>query len=1016
MATFAPQDSTAHNRRQCYCLNPACKHPENQGNALVCRNCGSNLLLQQRYRALKPIGQGGFGRTFLAVDESTQSQRRCVIKQFFPQQQGTDNIEKATELFRQEANRLETLGQHPQIPQLLAYFEQDDHQYLVQELIDGENLAQEIAHNGPFNETQIRQLLHSLLPVLRCVHHHQMIHRDIKPENIIRRRDNQLVLVDFGAAKYTTETMLGRTGTVIGSAAYTAPEQVKGKAIFASDLYSLGVTCIHLLTQIPPFDLSDTSEDTWVWRHYLRKPISKELGIILDKMLESGTKRRYQSADEVLKDLQAKSLPTRKTGSEKKLLVAGIAFLLLGSVGLGYLLPRAGQQASTPSSSTVTPPYPVSEPVQEEERQPSKPGGLFATVNGQKQVFPLKHTEVMGKVSGNVSRVEVTQTFQNPFKDPLEATYVFPLPDDAAVDDMEIKVGDRIIRGLIKKREEAKKIYEQAKQEGKTAGLLEQERDNIFTQSLANIKPGEKIDVTIRYTNSLKFEKGNYEFVFPMVVGPRYIPGTKSDSQGNTNPVKDASKITPPTIPTGRSGQDIGVTVEIEGGVPISNVRSPSHQISTLQDGRAVRIQLDKQNTIPNKDLIVRYQVAGNETQSTVLTQADERGGHFATYLIPAVQYQSNEIVPKDVVFLMDTSGSQAGSAIAQSKELMRRFINGLNSNDTFTIIDFASTSQQLSSKPLQNTPQNRQKALDYINGIDANGGSELMNGIEKVLSFPAAPEGRLRSVVLITDGLIGNDNEVIAEVQKNLKPGNRLYSFGVGSSVNRFLIDRIAEEGRGIAEVLPPDEPAQKVAEKFFRRINNPVLTNIEVSWEGSGKQPDIYPLKPADLFANQPLVLFGRKGDRSKGNLKIMGMAAGGKRYEKTVPIEFEGGGNPAIAQLWGRARIKELMSQMFDAETASGVKAVTDTALKYRLLSQYTAFVAVTEEVRVDAKGKRLKVQVPVETPEGMQADATAGEFAAVPEPSQIVGNLLALVLLGISLGWMRRKGLKSAQPRD
>jgi Ca-activated chloride channel family protein len=675
-----------------------------------------------------------------------------------------------------------------------------------------------------------------------------------------------------------------------------------------------------------------------------------------------------------------------------------------------YLTYPVAQRISTQNNPVLDNQL-VTEP-QDEEQKPSKPGGLFGTVNGKQQIFPLKHTEVIAKVSGNVSRVEVTQTFQNPFKDSLEAEYVFPLPDDAAVDDMEIKVGDRIIRGIIKKREEAKKIYEQAKQEGKTAGLLEQERDNIFTQSLANIKPGEKIDVTIRYTNSLKFTKGNYEFVFPMVVGPRYIPGTEKDSAGNTDQVKDAAKITPPMVlPGTRSGQDIGVTVEIEAGVPINDVRSPSHQIRTEKDGRTIRVQLGKQNAIPNKDLILRYQVAGNETQSTVLTDADERGGHFATYLIPAVQYQSNEIVPKDVVFLMDTSGSQSGEPIQQSKELMRRFINGLNPNDTFTIIDFASTTKQLSGTPLNNTPQNRQKGLDYIKGLDANGGSELMNGIQKVLSFPPASEGRLRSVVLITDGLIGDDKEVIAEVQKKLKPGNRLYSFGVGDSVNRFLVDRIAEEGRGTSEVLPLNEPPQKAAEKFFRQINNPVLTNIQVSWEGTGKAPEIYPLKPADLFANQPLVLFGRKGDRTKGILRITGIAAGGKRYEKSLPIDFEGGGNEAIAQLWGRARIKNLMNQMFGGETASGVKAVTDTALAYRLLSQYTAFVAVTEEVRVDPNGKRKRVQVPLETPEGMKAKTTSGADATVPEPGQILGNLLALVLLGTYIAWMRRKGLKS-----
>ena len=497
-----------------------------------------------------------------------------------------------------------------------------------------------------------------------------------------------------------------------------------------------------------------------------------------------------------------------------------------------------------------------------------------------------------------------------------------------------------------------------------------------------------------------------------MVVGPRYIPGSSVDSQGNTNQVKDAAKITPPTLPEGRSGQDIGLTVEIEAGVLVKDLRSLSHQIRTTQDGRILRVQLDQKDTIPNKDLILRYQVADKQIQSTILTESDERGGHFATYLIPAIQYQTNEIVPKDVVFLMDTSGSQSGAPIQQSKELMRRFIKGLNPNDTFTIIDFSSTTTRLSTQPLANTPENRDQAIAYINKLEANGGSELLNGINAVLNFPTAQAGRLRSIVLITDGLIGNDNRVIAEVKSKLKPGNRLYSFGVGSSVNRFLINRVAELGRGTSQVVGQNEPSQKVVEKFFQEINNPVLTNIEVKWEGSGTAPEIYPLKSPDLFANQPLVLFGRKQDRSQGKLQITGTAVGGKRYETTVPVNFGGGGNQAIAQLWGRARIKDLTNQMFSSETASGIQAVTDTALAYRLLSKYTAFVAVTEEVRVDPNGKKLKVQVPVATPAGMspkeqQLDNNA---VAIPEPSEIIGNILAILLLGVAFYWKRLKGLK------
>jgi Ca-activated chloride channel family protein len=1004
----------AVNPQQSYCFNPNCQHPENEFNAERCGQCGSELLLNDRYRAIRLIGQGGFGRTLLAIDEPLTTQPYCVVKQFFPQQQG--NTKKAAELFRQEAQRLEALGTHPQIPKLLEFFEEDQQQYLVQEFIDGRNLAQELAEHGAFNEAQIRQLLQDILPILQFIHTHQVIHRDIKPENIVRRSgDHKLVLVDFGAAKYTSETTLGKTGTIIGSAAYTAPEQVRGKATYASDLYSLGVTCIHLLTEMSPFELFDGGENKWVWQHYIkksatksairsktpdgfftttphakRKTITSQLELILNKLLESGTTRRYSSADQVLKDLRT---PHRRF--KKRWLAAGI--VLIASVA-------GARSLMSPVTQMVSTPYSTSDNRGSQTQQTPAIGGLYLNKDGNQQAFPLQHTEVMARVTGNVSRVEVTQTFTNPFKKPLEAVYVFPLPDEAAVDDMEIRVGNRIIRSLIRKRQEAKQIYDQAKQEGKTAGLLEQERDNVFTQSLANIKPGEKIDVTIRYTNSLKFEKGNYEFDFPMVVGSRYIPG---------GVIADANKITPATkAPETRSGQDIGVTVEINAGVPLKGINSPSHQVQTAQEGGVTRIQLANEKTIPNKDLVLKYQVADTTAQSTVLTDTDRRGGHFAAYLIPALQYQPSEIVPKDVVFLMDTSGSQAGQPIEASKELMRRFLKGLNPDDTFTVIDFASVTTQLSDKPLPNTPENRQRAIEYVNKLDANGGSELFNGIQKVMSFPPAVNGRLRSIVLITDGLIGDDERVIAEVQKNLKPGNRLYSFGVGEASNRFLIDRIAELGQGTSQVVMPNEKPEPIVEKFFQHINNPVLTNIQITWEGSGAAPEIYPLKAVDLFANQPLVIFGRKGDRSDGNLKITGTAIGGKRYEKIIPVDFTNAGNSTssslsggIAQLWGRARIKELTSQMFAKETEAGIKSVTDTALEYRLLSKYTAFVAVSQEQRVEANSGQ-RVQVPVETPQGMNQSTNNGADP-VPEPGEILGSFAAVLLLLSRFGWKRWK---------
>ena len=319
-----------------YCLNPVCPKPENSNNnGKFCLSCGSKLLLKERYRAIKPIGQGGFGRTFLAIDEDKPSKSRCVIKQFYPQAQGTQTLQKAVELFTQEAMRLDELGKHPQIPELLAYFTQDDRQYLVQEFIDGENLAEELAKKGTFNETQIWQLLSDLLPVLQFCHARQVIHRDIKPENIIRRSpqpslprgatlssshkkgglEGDLVLVDFGAAKIATYTALKRTGTIIGSPEYVAPEQIRGKAVYASDIYSLGITCIHLLTQRSPFDLYDINNAAWIWRQYVKTSVSDRLSCILDKMLENFPIQRYQTADEVLQDLNPAGISAKPVTS-----------------------------------------------------------------------------------------------------------------------------------------------------------------------------------------------------------------------------------------------------------------------------------------------------------------------------------------------------------------------------------------------------------------------------------------------------------------------------------------------------------------------------------------------------------------------------------------------------------------------------------------------------------------------------------------------------------------------------
>lgn len=285
------------------CVNPECPSPQNSQTSRFCTSCGSPLLLKERYRPIQKIGEGGFGRTFLAIDEHIPSQPSCVIKQLYLESDRSQSRDKKIELFRKEAVRLDQLGKHPQIPTLLAHFEEKQQLYLVQEFIEGHDLAQELEQNGSFREEQIWELLQSMLPVLQFVHQRRVIHRDIKPSNIMRRQsDGQLLLIDFGIAKLITATSLQQTGTIVGSAAYVAPEQLRGKARPASDLYSLGVTCVHLLTNISsPLDLYDIVEAKWAWRDYLlpENPVSDALGRILDKLLQDSLTKRYQTASEV---------------------------------------------------------------------------------------------------------------------------------------------------------------------------------------------------------------------------------------------------------------------------------------------------------------------------------------------------------------------------------------------------------------------------------------------------------------------------------------------------------------------------------------------------------------------------------------------------------------------------------------------------------------------------------------------------------------------------------------------
>ena len=596
--------------------------------------------------------------------------------------------------------------------------------------------------------------------------------------------------------------------------------------------------------------------------------------------------------------------------------------------------------------------------------------------------LPLKHTTVSARISGYIARVDVTQTFQNPFKEKIEAVYVFPLPNRAAVDSMKMKIGERTIIAQIKRRAEAKKIYEEAKIKGHVAGLLEQERPNIFTQSVANIEPGKEIEVTISYVEELKYEDGHYQFVFPMVVGPRFIPGKPAaQPEGGWSPdtdrVPDASRITPPVMKPGtRSGHDIDVKVELDAGVPVVNLGSKSHKVAVKETGKSTRtITLDAGDRIPNKDFILDYTVAGESPEVALLRHGKGGRGFFTLIIQPKAKFEAKEITPKEMIFIVDRSGSMNGFPIETVKAAMKKCLLGMNPDDTFQVIGFSNKAETFAPAPVPNTGENVAGAIAYIEGFSGGGGTHMLKGVQEAFKYPK-DEKRLRIVFMMTDAYIGNEKEILRAVSENCDEA-RLFSFGVGSSVNRYLIDGMAELGRGLAYYARHDEDTSAIVEKFYEKISKPYLTDIEIDWGGL-KVDDIYPRAIPDLFSAQPLVLHGRFTEAGRGKVVIKGKIAG-EEWRRELEVEFpkEEKANDVLGTLWARTRIHFLSNRLIcDLDPKEVEKQITDLALDFKLMSQYTSFVAVEEKI-VTEGGKPKKVLVPVKMPEGVSYKGVFGE---------------------------------------
>ena len=590
---------------------------------------------------------------------------------------------------------------------------------------------------------------------------------------------------------------------------------------------------------------------------------------------------------------------------------------------------------------------------------------------------PLRHTAVRAEVSGFISRVTVTQEFENPFADKIEAVYVFPLPQAAAVDDMTMLVGGRTIRARIMRREQAQAVYDEAKARGNVASLLDQERPNVFTQSVANILPGQSVKVTISYVETLRYEAGTYEWSFPMVVGERYVPSDAAD----------AGRVNPARAPQGtRAGHDISVEVSIDAGVPLDAVASATHEVEVERRGAAgAVVRLKAGDNIPNRDFVLKYDVAGGRVEDALLTHASTRGRFFTLILQPPERVAPTEAVPKELVFVLDTSGSMSGFPLEKARETMMLALGGLNPHDTFNIITFAGDTSILFREPVRATPSNIAKAKKFLDTREGDGGTEMMKAIRAALD-PSDSARHVRVACFLTDGHVYNDDQIIEEVRKH--PNARVFSMGFGSSPNRYLLDKMAEVGRGEVEYVAEGDDGSAAARRFHERVRDPLLTDISVEWEGLAVA-DVYPKTIPDLFGAKPVVIVGRYAGGATGRVRLRGKSAGGDfARDVSVTLPDAEAAHDVLATLWARRRVDELMGQNMSAEQsadAAGVpvrEEVTRLGLDFRLLTQFTSFVAVEERVVTDG-GEPRRVDVPAEAPPAPAPalNATTMEYVTV-----------------------------------
>ncbi|WP_213959048.1 VIT domain-containing protein [Variovorax sp. dw_954] len=620
--------------------------------------------------------------------------------------------------------------------------------------------------------------------------------------------------------------------------------------------------------------------------------------------------------------------------------------------------------------------------------------------------LPLKATEVNVHVSGVIADVTVTQTYRNEGQRAIEARYVFPGSARAAVSGLNVRLGDRLITAQIREKQQAQIEYNTAKAEGKTAALLEQHLPNVFQMNVANILPGDDVKVELHYTELLVPNAGNYQFVFPTVVGPRYH-----------SPLADpaATKwVAQPTLRAGVAPNTMfKLKVAIDTPMGIKEIRSATHAIDVKKndEDKHADVALTASNEpANNRDFVLDYRLAGEKIESGLMLFKGQDENFFLAMIEPPKSVAASAISPRDYIFVVDISGSMHGFPLDTAKTMLERLIGGLRPSDTFNVLLFSGSNRMLSPKSVPATRANIEQALATINKYQGSGSTELVPALRRAYAEPK-PDNLSRSIVVVTDGYVDVEREAFELVRKNLGKAN-LFSFGIGSSVNRHLMEGLARAGMGEPFVITDPVQAPEQAARFKRMVESPVLTHVKATFGGL----DVYDVEPSalpDVLGERPVIVFGKWRGEARGRVIIEGQAASGP-YRQEVAIDAgTRQDTAALRTLWARHRIAALSDQESIEPTDLIAKRVTDLGLRYSLLTQYTSFIAVDKVVRNPAPQNAASVDQPQPLPKGVSELAVGGaptlgaEVPSTPEPELLGAVAVVLSMLAMLRRRARRQ---------